>query len=255
LHILLAEANEINQMVACGILEHAGHRVQVAQNGAEVAPMLAAHSFDLVLMDIQMPGMNGFQATAAIREMEKHTGAHMPVIAMTAHALAGYKEKCLAAGMDGYVTKRVRHDLLMQALAESQGKKIAMGASTDATKPAEPKPPEEGQFDIDDLIERLMGDEDLARRLAGAFVDRMPEQLINLANAIGNSDAQTTRLAAHSLKGAAANVGCPAMQRLASMMEKMSESGALDQASEVLGEFTAAFEAAKPAMQRFYSGK
>jgi CheY-like chemotaxis protein len=90
----------------------------VAKNGAEVAPLLAAESFDVVLMDVQMPLMDGFEATAAIRESEKYTGAHMPVIAMTAHALAGYKEKCLAAGMDGYVTKPIRPDLLMKALAE-----------------------------------------------------------------------------------------------------------------------------------------
>jgi CheY-like chemotaxis protein len=118
LHILLAEDNEINQLVACGILEHSGHTVEVAQNGAEVMPLLSAHSFDIVLMDIQMPEMDGFQATAAIREMEKQTGFHMPVIAMTAHALAGYKETCLAAGMDGYVTKPIRPGLLLQALAE-----------------------------------------------------------------------------------------------------------------------------------------
>jgi len=118
LHILLAEDNEVNQLVACGILEQAGHSVKVAKNGAEVAPLLAAESFDVVLMDVQMPLMDGFEATAAIRESEKYTGAHMPVIAMTAHALAGYKEKCLAAGMDGYVTKPIRPDLLMKALAE-----------------------------------------------------------------------------------------------------------------------------------------
>jgi CheY-like chemotaxis protein len=83
--------------------------------------MLAAQSFDVVLMDIQMPVMDGFQATAAIRKMEIQTGTHMPVIAMTAHALAGYKEKCLAAGMDGYVTKPIRPDLLLKALAECRG--------------------------------------------------------------------------------------------------------------------------------------
>jgi CheY-like chemotaxis protein len=121
LRILLAEDNEVNQLVARGLLEQAGHTVQVAKNGAEVAPMLAAQSFDVVLMDIQMPVMDGFQATAAIRKMEIQTGTHMPVIAMTAHALAGYKEKCLAAGMDGYVTKPIRPDLLLKALAECRG--------------------------------------------------------------------------------------------------------------------------------------
>jgi signal transduction histidine kinase/DNA-binding response OmpR family regulator len=181
LHILLTEDNEINQLVACGILEQAGHTVKVANNGAEVAPMLAAHSFDVVLMDIQMPIMDGFQATAAIRESEKHNGAHMPVIAMTAHALAGYKEKCLAAGMDGYVTKPIRHDLLMKALAELQDSKITgsisglpvAAANADQPKAAETELPE-SHFDQEDLVERV-GSPELARRLAGAFVDSMPE--------------------------------------------------------------------------------
>jgi CheY-like chemotaxis protein len=83
--------------------------------------MTAAGSFDVVLMDVQMPEMDGFEATTAIREMERQTGAHIPVIAMTAHAMGGYKERCLAAGMDGYVTKPIRHDLLLQALEEFQG--------------------------------------------------------------------------------------------------------------------------------------
>jgi signal transduction histidine kinase/DNA-binding response OmpR family regulator len=120
LHILLAEDNKINQLVACGILKQAGHTVEVVQSGSEVMSRLASADFDVVLMDIQMPGMDGFQATAAIRETEGQTGAHLPIIAMTAHALAGYEEKCLAAGMDGYVTKPVRPDLLAKALAESQ---------------------------------------------------------------------------------------------------------------------------------------
>jgi signal transduction histidine kinase/CheY-like chemotaxis protein len=116
LRVLLAEDNRINQLVARGILTQAGHTVVVAQNGSEAIALLSAGSFDAVLMDIQMPGMDGFQATAAIREIEKVSGDHIPVIAMTAHALEGYKEKCLAAGMDGYVTKPVRPDLLLKAL-------------------------------------------------------------------------------------------------------------------------------------------
>jgi CheY-like chemotaxis protein/nitrogen-specific signal transduction histidine kinase/HPt (histidine-containing phosphotransfer) domain-containing protein len=261
LHILLTEDNEINQLVACGILEQAGHTVKVANNGAEVAPMLAAHSFDVVLMDIQMPIMDGFQATAAIRESEKHSGAHMPVIAMTAHALTGYKEKCLAAGMDGYVTKPIRHDLLMKALAELEDSNITASisslplaaANADQPEAAETELPE-SHFEQQDLVERV-GSPELARRLAGAFVDGMPEQLAALAKAIGNSDVQATRFAAHTIKGVAANVGCGALRDLAAMVETMSETGALAPASEVLREFTAAFEAVKPAMQRFCSGK
>ncbi|MGA2717052.1 MAG: response regulator [Bryobacteraceae bacterium] len=107
--------------MACGILERAGHTVEVAQGGAEVSPMLAAKSFDLVLMDIQMPGMDGFEATAAIREMEKQSGGHMPVIAMTAHATAGYKERCLGAGTDGFISKPIGRAPLLQVLAAFQG--------------------------------------------------------------------------------------------------------------------------------------
>ena len=120
LHILLAEDNKVNQMVACGILELAGHTVEVAQDGTEVSPMLAAKHFDVVLMDVQMPQMDGFQATAAIREGEKRTGAHIPVLALTAQAMTGDRERCLAAGMDGYLTKPLNHVLLLEALAEYQ---------------------------------------------------------------------------------------------------------------------------------------
>ncbi len=134
LRILLAEDNGVNQLVACGLLEQAGHSVQVAQNGAQVGPMLAAQPFDVVLMDIQMPVMDGFEATAAIRKTEKQTGAHMPVIAMTAHAMTGYKERCLAAGMDGYVTKPIRPDLLLQALAECQGGQLAASRFSSAER-------------------------------------------------------------------------------------------------------------------------
>ena len=121
LHVLLAEDNAVNEKVACAILEKAGHTVEVARDGRQAVRLVAAGSFDVVLMDVQMPEMDGFEATAAIREMEKHTGAHTPVIAMTAHAMGGYKERCLAAGMDGYVTKPIRRELLLQALEEFQG--------------------------------------------------------------------------------------------------------------------------------------
>jgi CheY-like chemotaxis protein/HPt (histidine-containing phosphotransfer) domain-containing protein len=263
LHILLAEDNEINQMVACGILNQSGHTVKVAQNGTEVAPLLAAHKFDVVLMDIQMPVMDGFQATAAIRESEKQTGAHMPVIAMTAHAMAGYKEKCLTAGMDGYVTKPVRHDLLLAALEECvKGEERVKGEDCvkDEETPADagaPMPsagsPIEAQFNRDDLVERLMGNRQLAQRVAGGFMDNMPAQLAALASAIEGNDAPAARLAAHSLKGAAANIGCADVQNLASRIERLGESGVLTEASEALTEFTAAYEAVRPAIERFCS--
>ena len=122
LRILLAEDNAVNERVACAILKKAGHTVEVARDGRQVVRIMASASFDVVLMDVQMPEMDGFEATAAIRKIEKHTGAHTPVIAMTAHAMSGYEKRCLEAGMDGYVMKPIRRDLLLQALAKFQGK-------------------------------------------------------------------------------------------------------------------------------------
>jgi CheY-like chemotaxis protein len=120
LRILLAEDNAVNEKVARAILEKAGHTVEVAHDGRQVVRVMAAGAFDVVLMDVQMPDMDGFEATIAIREMERSTGAHTPVIAMTAHALGGYKERCLEAGMDGYVTKPIRREQLLQTLEEFQ---------------------------------------------------------------------------------------------------------------------------------------
>jgi signal transduction histidine kinase/CheY-like chemotaxis protein/HPt (histidine-containing phosphotransfer) domain-containing protein len=263
LQILLAEDNQTNQLVACGILEQCGHTVKVANNGSEVAPLLAAHSFDVVLMDIQMPVMDGFQATAALRESEKHTGAHMPVIAMTAHALSGYKEKCLAAGMDGYVTKPVQQSLLLEALAPYQAVQeparqpgaALPSANSDRIAPAQSELPDLCQFDRAGFIERLMGNQDLARRVAEAFVAGMPEQLSALAEAVGNSNAQATRYAAHAIKGAAANVGCMGIRNRASKLEQAAESGDLGDTSQIVPEFAAMFEAVKPVIQRFCSGE
>jgi len=120
LHVLLAEDNKVNQLVACGILSKLGHTVAVAQDGTEVEPMLEAAPFNVVLMDVQMPEMDGFEATARIRDLEKKTGGHIPIIAMTAHAMTGDREKCLAAGMDGYIAKPVHPDQLAKALEEAR---------------------------------------------------------------------------------------------------------------------------------------
>jgi signal transduction histidine kinase/DNA-binding response OmpR family regulator len=121
LRILLAEDNPVNEMVACAILKKAGHTVEVARDGRQAVRAMSSGRFDAVLMDVQMPEMDGLEATVAIREMEKRTGAHTPVIAMTAHALGGYEERCREAGMDGYVTKPIRRELLLQKLEEFQG--------------------------------------------------------------------------------------------------------------------------------------
>ena len=122
LRILLAEDNVVNQKVASGLLEKQGHQVVVAGNGRELLERLEDDRFDLLLVDVQMPEMNGFEATAAIRQKEKTTGAHIPIVAMTAHAMDGDKERCLAAGMDGYVSKPIDVKELFAAVQSALGR-------------------------------------------------------------------------------------------------------------------------------------
>ena len=118
LRILVAEDNPVNQKLATRLLEKAGHMVVVAANGRHALEALESENFDLVLMDVQMPEMDGLDAAAAIREREQRTREHQPIIAMTAHAMKGDRERCLAAGMDGYVTKPIRPDDLWQAIEQ-----------------------------------------------------------------------------------------------------------------------------------------
>jgi CheY-like chemotaxis protein len=125
LRILLAEDNKINQFVARRLLEKHGHTVTVAGNGYEAVSLLDREAFDLVLMDVQMPEMDGFEATAAIRVKENGTGRHIPIIAMTAHAMKGDEERCLQAGMDSYVPKPITPAVLFGAIEAACGVRIS----------------------------------------------------------------------------------------------------------------------------------
>jgi len=127
LRILLAEDNSINQRVASRILENRGHKVTVAGNGRQAIDLFDEQAFDLVLMDVQMPELDGFEATAAIRAKEKATGQRIPILAMTAHAMKGDKERCLEAGMDGYVTKPIRSAALFAAIATAHAARVVDG--------------------------------------------------------------------------------------------------------------------------------
>src|ERR1700737_4282328 len=129
IRILLAEDNAINQTLAVRLLEKRGYSVTVAPDGRAAVEAFQTGGFELVLMDIQMPGMDGFEATVAIREREKLTGAHIPIVAMTAHALVGDQERCLASGMDGYVSKPIRTSELFAVIEKRLGESAALAQS------------------------------------------------------------------------------------------------------------------------------
>jgi CheY-like chemotaxis protein len=207
-----------------------------------------------------MPEMDGYELTRLIRDPQSGAlNPQIPIIAVTAHSLSADREKCLAAGMDDYLSKPVRPEQLENALTHWIGAprgsapaaEPARAALLEVNPEAEDPADDKSQFDADDLIKRLMGNRDLAIRVAGAFLDSMPRQLMALSAAVANSDVPAFLLAAHTIKGSAGNAGGVAVSQLAAKLETMGKSGAIGSASEVLPEIEAKFLSLKPAIQRF----
>jgi HPt (histidine-containing phosphotransfer) domain-containing protein len=161
--------------------------------------------------------------------------------------MEGYEEKCRAAGMDGYLTKPINYESLRHVLAGVQVMPVP------APAPARPQALQASPFDPVELIDRLMGDEELAKAVAEEFIDSLPGQLASLASAIGSSDTHAAKMAAHAIKGSAANMGCTAVRDLAATVEKMSEAEWVDRVPDVMRELGAALETVRPMIQRFCS--
>jgi two-component system sensor histidine kinase/response regulator len=213
LRVLLAEDNPVNQRLALRILEKQGHHVEVAADGLEALAAQHRQPFDVVLMDVQMPQLDGFQATAAIREREKKTGRHTPVIAMTAHAMKGDRERCLAAGMDGYIAKPIQARELLCAIA-------------DAVPDPGPSPaaPAAGEFERGEALARVGGDETLLQEIATLFLSEAPRLLTALREAVARQDAGQLQSAAHSLKGSVGTFGAAAAVAAAAEIETLARA-------------------------------
>jgi len=220
--VLLVEDNIVNQKVAIGLLERRGHAVTAVANGQEALTQIEAASFDIVLMDLQMPVMSGLDATAAIRERERTTGGHVPIVAMTAHAMAGDRERCMAAGMDGYLSKPVDPQLLFAAVERCE-------TTAAAPRPAPARP----VFDVDGLLGRVGGDRELFADVIRMFLDDYPTRLGNIAGALEANDAHALRIAAHALKGSAGSLGAVAVYETSSVLEEVAAGGCLDAARPV----------------------
>ena len=240
-HVLLVEDNLVNQKVAARFLERLGCSVEVASNGAEGLAAATARSFDLILMDLQMPVMDGMTATRRIREIE--TLRQTPIIALTANAMTGDRERCEAAGMDDYLTKPIEVERLRAALTKyglavaETAPSVANGTASTGTL----RPP----IDLNALNELIDGDCHFARDLAATFIDSGEQQIAEMQRAAARGDREALAKAAHKLKGACANIHAQSLHVLAQRIETDSNSAATDALEAAVARLRQEFDRAK----------
>jgi len=225
LHVLLAEDNAVNQRLAAAILQKRGHSLVIAGNGEEAVEAFSGERFDAVLMDVQMPAMDGFEATARIREIEKQLGRHTPIIAMTAHAMKGDRERCVEAGMDDYVSKPIRPKELFAALEGLAGPQADASQQQSGTL---------GKIvvDMDQLLANVDGDMSLLKEIVGLFLEDCPILMSRLQDAIACGSPTDIERAAHSLKGSLGSLAAKTAFDSALGLEQIGRSGQVSEAPD-----------------------
>ncbi len=246
LRILLAEDSLVNQKLAVGLLNKKGHHVTVASNGREALAALERDKFDVILMDVQMPELDGLETTATIRKLEADSGERIPIIAMTAHAMQGDRQRCLDAGMDDYIAKPIRSKVLYETL-------VQWGGGDEATETQD-----EGNWmksserlDWQTAWETVGGDLELLRELVAAFLEEFPLLEQKLMAAVGASDAENTRIAAHTIKGSMRYFGAKTAYDLAYKLESAAGNGRMADAGELAKALREELAAISPLLRRF----
>lgn len=233
LQILLAEDNEVNQLTATTMIGKLGHNVEVANNGLQAVEKIEAGEYDMVFMDVQMPEMDGITATGKIREAEVASGGHIPIVAMTAHAMKGDREKCIEAGMDDYVSKPIRRKEIQRIIESVTERFLMSDKSEDANSSQESGADSEKVLDAAGLLEEYDDDVEFLAKMIEAFnrdsADRMPK----LLDAISAGDAETVSTESHALKGGVGNFFARAAFETAAELEQMGRSQDLAGADEV----------------------
>jgi len=234
--ILVAEDNVANQQVALGILRNVGYRAEAVANGVEAIKALKDLPFDLVLMDVQMPEMDGYEATRVIRSTQSPVlNRAVPIIAVTAHAMQGDRERCLAAGMNDYLAKPIGAKALAAMVAkwlpDTSTPTPTPAKDTQAVSTSDNRAP---VLDWVSFRDRLMGDEQLARVVMRAFLEDIPRQLVTLERLAQGADVEALSAQAHTVKGVAANVGGEALRQTAAAMERLGRDGHMEAARSLL---------------------
>jgi len=244
--ILLAEDNAVNRKLAMALLEKAGHTVITAENGELALQVLDQQRVDLVLMDVQMPVMDGLQAICAIRAKEVGNQTHLPIIALTAHAMKGDRERCLDAGADEYVTKPIRTAELLAAI----DRLLSRVSTEPILGPSTPQPtPESRVLDATGLLERVEGDRELLEELVRLFAQECPANMAAIRQAQEARDAPLLERLAHTLKGASANLGAYRVFTSASELEARARIGDWKNTGESIGNLEREVERLLPELE------
>jgi PAS domain S-box-containing protein len=248
LRILVAEDHPVNQMLAQELLTRMGHLVTLVSNGKDAVEAYKGKPFDLVLMDIQMPIMDGFEATAEIRSMEAALGMHTPIAAMTAHALEGHMELCLASGMDAYISKPIRAAALAELLEPFMGSRSVRRESPLKSELSDR--PDYSGFDRARLLNECMGDERLMQRLLEKFLETVPGLMQQIERAVDQCDGEALRGFAHTLKGASGSICAQNVSQLSRKLEFMGRDRLLEEASKQFGALKQAVAALEGILSR-----
>jgi CheY-like chemotaxis protein len=228
----------VNQQLAVALLARVGHTVHVVSNGQEAVDAVRSQPFDLVLMDVQMPELDGFAATQAIRHLEQQDAArpHLPIVAMTAHAMKGDKERCLAAGMDDYISKPIRSQLLYE-------KVYRLFPHGDSGQPGDLRA-ELGEVTVDwgQVAAYVQHDPNLFREVCRSFLDEVPRKLAEIGQAITDGDATLLVRAARGLRGSIGFFSGNSLGQLAAELEFRGRSADLSKAGDLLAALTVALE-------------
>ena len=247
LNILLAEDNAVNQLVVVRMLEKQGHKVVVACNGKEALAAHDSQQFDLIVMDGQMPELNGFEAAALIREKEKSTGKHIPILALTAHAIKGDRERCLSAGMDAYIAKPVRAKEFREMIES-----LVAPADSQPTRP--PVADSKVEFATEAVLARMSGDAELLSEVVGLFQSDCPRLLSQMRAAIKQGELTILVRAAHTMRGSLDLFGLSSASKAAMDLELSGQKGDMERSTAGLAVLEQAIACCMPALNAVRSG-
>jgi PAS domain S-box-containing protein len=247
LQVLVVEDNIVNQKLAVGLLKKGGHRSVVAKHGQDAVDRYGEQPFDLVLLDIQMPVMDGYEACKRIRHIQSQTGIFVPIIALTAHASQEDRARCLEAGMDEYLAKPIRPEALFGMIEK------LTGHSSKISQPDSESESFAHAVDWQHAFETVGGDRQLLIELIQVFNKDQPKMLGTIESAIDKSDPKELRIAAHALKGALTHLGGKEPARLAMVLENLAKNGELATAPELFKELQKSLQEVLREMERFAS--